>query len=271
MNNFKYILPILILLLSGCEKVIDIDLNDAHPVIVIEGTLSDKPNLARVKISKTTSYFNAAPAETVSGAEVKITDDEGREFSLVENDGYYISKTIFPHIDQEFSLSVNVNGTIYESVSRMHKAVFIDSLSAVINEEYSVFEDGYNVNLYFHDPADEENYYRLRTFLNGELEDAPKDFIFFDDNNTNGKFIELRIRSKVFEEGDTVRYELQTIDKEAYEYFDALSELIDDNSAGTASPANPNPNFTNGALGYFSAYSSDEKTIVIRTKNKSFK
>lgn len=270
MTKFNSILPIL-LLLTGCEKVIDVHLNDASPVIVIEGTLSDNPNLAHVKISKTNSYFSTDPAEEVSGATAIITDNEGREFILDEKDGEYTNKTIFPHIDQVYTLSVIVDGTVYESVSQMHKVVFIDSLSVVLNEEYSVFKDAYNVNLYFHDPPEENNYYRLRTFLNGELEDTPEDFIFFDDSNTNGKFIELRIRRKVFEVGDTVSYELQTIDRAAYEYFDALSELIDDNSAGNASPANPNPNFTNSALGYFSAYSSDAKTIVIRTKIKSIR
>ncbi|NOR75913.1 MAG: DUF4249 domain-containing protein, partial [Draconibacterium sp.] len=33
---------------------------------------------------------------------------------------------------------------------------------------------------------------------------------------------------------------------------------------GSAAPANPTSNITNGALGYFSAWSADEKTVVIK-------
>ena len=263
MSKFNFIVLIFFLSLFGCEKVIDVDLNDANPVLVIEALLTEQHNSAVVKISETTSYFNADPTEPVTGAVVKITDDDGREYHLQEKNGMYLSGDIYPGYNTTYILSVEVNGTIYQSASKWHKTVLIDSLSTHINEEYSVFQEGYNVSLYFHDPPHENNYYRLKVFLNGELENNPEDFIFFNDNNTNGKFVELRIRRKVFEIGDTVTYELQTLDKAAYEYFDAISELIDDNSAATAAPANPVPNFTNGALGCFSAYSSDEKTIII--------
>ncbi|WP_158868797.1 DUF4249 domain-containing protein [Maribellus comscasis] len=267
----KLIFPVFILLFWGCEKKIDVDLNETNPVIVIEGTLSDNPNMARVKISNTTSYFSTEPAEMFAGATVKIADEEGRQFELAENNGEYKNDSIIPNANSQYTLSVTIGENIYESVSKMHRTVFIDSMGMVLNEDYSVLQKGYNVYLYFHDPPGENNYYRLKMFLNGEEEDAPEDFIVFDDNNTNGKFVELRIRRKIYEIGDTVKYELQTLDKAAYEYFSAVSELIDENSAVSASPANPNPNFSNGALGYFSAYSCDEKTIVIQSKIKSLK
>ena len=269
MTKFIFIAPILVLLFSGCEKVIDVDLNETNPVIVIEGILTSNPDSAYVRISRTTSYFDNNPQEVVGGAIVKITDNKGHEFELHENAGMYVSNSVLTYFDTEYTLTVDVEGTVYKSSSTIHRTVYIDSLSVVANDSYSVFMDGYNVNMYFHDPQEENNYYRLKTFVNGEPEDAPEDFIFFDDNNTNGKFVEVRIRRKVYEAGDTVTYELQTLDKAAYEYFDAISEIIDDNSEGTASPANPNPNFSSGALGYFSAQTSNKKTIIIGSKNKS--
>ena len=78
----------------------------------------------------------------------------------------------------------------------------------------------------------------------------------------NGQYIELKIRRKIFDVGDTVTYELISLDKGAYEYFNSLQELVNVNP-GSAAPSNPVSNFSNGALGYFSAWSSDSKTIVI--------
>ena len=147
--------------------------------------------------------------------------------------------------------------------STLNPMVRIDSLAAVYNDGFTILNKGYNVNLYYHVPAEIVNYYRLKIHVNGELQNGPGDYIFFDDETINGQFVQLRIRSKTFEKGDTVCYELLSLDKGAYDYFNSLEELISVNPV-SAAPANPVPIFSNGALGYFSAWSSDKETIIIR-------
>jgi hypothetical protein len=65
--------------------------------------------------------------------------------------------------------------------------------------------------------------------------------------------------------GDTIIVELLSIDKAAYDYFNTLKDILSsDRSPTSLSPANPNTNVSNGALGYFAAFTIDTKTIVLK-------
>ena len=44
MNRLYYILPALLLLLSSCEKEIDIDYRSVEPIYVVEASVSDDGN-----------------------------------------------------------------------------------------------------------------------------------------------------------------------------------------------------------------------------------
>jgi hypothetical protein len=58
--------------------------------------------------------------------------------------------------------------------------------------------------------------------------------------------------------------ELQSIDKSVYNYFQTLESISGNAMQQTASPTNPISNFSNGALGYFSAYTFDRKKVIIK-------
>ncbi len=66
-----------IFLLQGCQKVIEVDLNNAEPRIVIEGLITDSPGPYAVIISMSGSYFNQPELPPVSDAFVTVSDDEG--------------------------------------------------------------------------------------------------------------------------------------------------------------------------------------------------
>ena len=76
---------------TGCEKIINVDLNEAAPRIVIEGLVTDGRGPYRITITKSGSYFNQPSVETVSGAKVVITDDLGNIDSLHETFPGYLS------------------------------------------------------------------------------------------------------------------------------------------------------------------------------------
>jgi hypothetical protein len=57
--------------------------------------------------------------------------------------------------------------------------------------------------------------------------------------------------------------QLISLDSAVYEYYKTFTELVNTNP-GSAAPANPNSNLSNGALGYFSAWSSDTMSVIIR-------
>jgi hypothetical protein len=59
---------------------------------------------------------------------------------------------------------------------------------------------------------------------------------------------------------------MQSVDMPIFNYFKALPgvTLNGEYSGGGVPPANPVNNISNGALGYFSAHTSEMKTIIIQ-------
>ena len=66
-----------------------------------------------------------------------------------------------------------------------------------------------------------------------------------------------------FQIDDTIGMELRSIDKDIYYYLNEAISIIGENSASAAAPANPNSNWNNNALGYFSAYGNSRKETII--------
>src|SRR5690554_6820716 len=83
-NMVLMILSAMIIMMAACEKVIEVDLNDSEPEIVIEGNLSNDNGVLEVKISKTGSYFNTAPYEKVANAEVFLDAGPGYRQKAME-------------------------------------------------------------------------------------------------------------------------------------------------------------------------------------------
>lgn len=260
------VLPLVFLLIfSGCEKVIDVDLNEATPALVIEGNLSRYPEMAEVKISKTSSYFNnKAPGETVTGATVTIKKNGGESFTLSEvENGIYRSKRVALEDNSTYNLIVETGGKIYTASSKLHPTVHIDSLSYYYEDRFSFFDDGYVVQAYFTDPVDVRNYYRIKVYVNGKLKNETDNLFVFTDRFVDGQKLEISLREIDFLVKDTVVVQLISLDKKVYEFYNTFRELLY-NNPGSAAPANPETNLSNGALGYFSAYSFDLKSIIIK-------
>ena len=258
-----FLLLILTLLVYGCEKVIDVDLNEAAPAIVIEGNLSSNPNLAEVKISMTSSYFDTLPSEKVSGAKVSVVDNLGSKYIFKETKpGIYQSDDIKLRPGNTYQLSVETKGEKYEASSKLNNAVAIDSMKFYY-EDSPFLETGYYINVYLFDPPGVKNFYRLKYSKNKELQNSIEDLIIFDDRYVDGNSIEVTLFNQPFELNDTIDVQLISLDEGAYEYLKTFRELVN-NNPGSAAPANPNTNISNGALGYFSVWSSSSKSGIIR-------
>jgi len=266
MKNLLYIIILLLpLLFYGCEKVIDVDLNDAAPAIVIEGNMSSNPEGAEVKISMTSSYFDTVPSEKVSGAIVTVVSDFGDKYIFRETEkGIYKPNKVRFRDGNTYRLSVETNGKKYEAASKLYPAVNIDSLKFYY-EDNPFMDPGYYVNVYLFDPPGVKNFYRLKYSKNGELQNTIDDLILFNDRYVDGNSIEVTLFNQPFELNDTITLQLISLDEGAYEYLRTFQELVNSNP-GSAAPANPNTNLSNGALGYFSVWNSVIKSAIIKTK-----
>jgi hypothetical protein len=267
--KFRERIPIVIFLITllvsqGCQKVINVDLNDAEPKIVIEGLVTDKPGPYTVKISKSGSYFSDSILPVVSGASVVIADDAGIIDTLTEvTPGVYLTSLTRGFPGRTYTLTVISEGQEYTGSSEMSSHVRIDSLMLMRAQSETHYltgdaEDNLEIHCFFKDP-DEKNYYRIKIFENDSID--PQSYKLYDDQYTNGEETELRI--EYASEGNTYRVQLLSIDKPTYDYYNALGDLLYINPLFGSTPANPDNNLSNGALGYFGTCAISTKIIVI--------
>ncbi len=259
-------LTLTLFVLPGCEKVINVDLNVASPRIVIEGLINDGPGPYTVLISKSGSYFNQPSLPLVSGAEVIITDNTGIKDTLAEKaPGVYITSKIRGIPGRTYTLAVRSDNIEYTGTSTMPDRVNIDSLSLIRTQtQHFGFGGGTghetNISVYclFRDPQ-EKNFYRLKVFSN-DTTDADE-YRLYDDQYANGEETQLRV--EFAEAGDTLKVDLLSLDKSTYGYYRTLEDLIHSNPVFGSTPANPDTNLSNGALGYFGACAVSTKKIII--------
>ena len=265
MTRFKrYLIFLFPVIFYGCEKVIEVNLNEAAPKIVIEGNISSDNNFAEVKISMTSSYFDTLPGDKVSGAKVVVTDNEGGKFIFRETkEGLYKSPGISLKQGNTYQLSVESGNEIFLATSKLNSPVPIDSVKTFYEPGSSFIDEGYYLNVYFTDPKGVENFYRIKVFRNGKEKKSTDDFIVFNDRYVEGNNVKITLFNDPYEINDTVRVQLISLDKDAFEFHRTFIDLVNTNP-GSAAPANPNTNFSNGALGYFSAWSSDNAVFVIK-------
>lgn len=249
----------------SCEKVLEIDLADSKEVIVIEAQVTNTAVPFTVKISKTAPYFGGQPNKPVSGAKVSIRSEKGKPRYFTEvSPGLYVFGKATALPDNLYILTVDCEGVTYTAQSYMNGSVPIADVSLSYFDGLGFLESGYQINTFIRDPADVENYYRIKYYVNGKASTSINGISLYSDLLFNGKSIGLGQRSLVFKKSDTVTVELQSIDKAAYDYFTTLESISGLDLLQTVSPANPISNFNNGALGYFSAYTLDRKTIIIK-------
>jgi hypothetical protein len=255
---------LLILLLSGCEKVIEIDLNDASPNIVIEGLVTDKRGPYTVSISKTGSYFNQPSLETVSGATVVMTDDFSNIDTLNESTpGLYITSRIRGIYERTYTLKVIAEGKEYSGSTRLADRVPIDSLRLRkgILQGFNFDDDDdeqFDLHCFFRDPRD-KNYYRIRVFKNDSIN--TESYRLYDDQYANGIITDIIVSHATL--GNTYRIELWSLDRKTYLYYNTLGDLMYSNPIFGSTPSNPVTNLSNGALGYFGSYSVTARQIII--------
>jgi hypothetical protein len=254
-------------LLLSCEDVIQVELNNAAPRIVIEGSISNISDSVIVLMHRSTDYFTPSSITPVNDAEAVIVDTSGIPHPLINvADGIYALGNFHSAPGDVLGIVVTDAGVKYSATSTMPFLVNIESVFIDKNPDRP---DEDRINILIKDPAEIANYYMIEVFRNDTLLNTGNHFILYSDKYFNGKTNYLQVTAgrldiKTFSPGDSVRVRLLNIDRTMYDYFDILRRITEDYQIlSVASPANPPNNFDNGALGYFTAWSISEKTITV--------
>ncbi len=252
-----------IAVMAACKKVISLDLRNAPAQIVIEGEITNAATLPRVRISRSVNFSASNSYPPVSGATVRLTDSTNGLSALMQetSPGLYTTRVFNGVARHTYHLDVTVDGESYSASSTMPVSVPLDSVTFASNTDFSNTQN-INAVVDFRDPAGLGNYYQFTESVGGRV--IPNIFVF-EDRLSDGRYIEQPLfnDSAYLQKGDTLLLTMNCVDKNTYEYFLTLAGVTGNNNFQTVTPANPNTNISNGALGYFSAHTTTRVKIEV--------
>ena len=258
--------------MMSCEEVIDLDLGNSKPGIVMEGLITTEPGPYQLKINQSVDFGETNDFPPVVGAVVTVTDQDGNSEVLQEvAEGLYHTVDLQGERGKRYRMDVEYAGELYSATSAIPLTVVpLDSLTYEFVEESLFAKEGYYVTAFLTDPAGEVNYYRMKIFVNRETyyfeigDNLVRDdnLWYFNDQFFDGKQMDIEF-PHTLQVGDKVDLELYQVDRSTYDYYRTLGDL---GGIGGVAPANPLSNWSNEALGYFGAVSVEYASLVIEEK-----
>lgn len=270
---------LLIVIFAACTERIDIKLDDTYTRLVVEGYITTDTANHYVRLTKTTSYFYSESPPTVSGAEVSISDGD-ITFQLVEKESgyYYIEPPVAGEVGKNYTLDIILaepvnEKTHYTASSMINPINNLDSIGVEYNDNWEVWI----VKCYAWDPPTTE-FYMFRILKNGVLitdsidEVMVTDDILYNGSYTNGIGVGWLDEDRPDERlqlGDTVEVLMSSITED---YTNFVWNIQDETGYSSplfdGPPANIPGNLSNGALGYFAAYSNERASTIVNVKKE---
>ena len=264
-------------LFMSCTDVIDVDVPEAEPRLVVEASIDwqkgTSGNSQVIKLSLSTPYFDNLLETPVTGASVKvINNDDKSEVQFTDlNNGNYSTENFVPVMGQSYTLMVLYDDEIY---------LASETMTAVtdITDVYQTRENGFDkealeVNIEFIDPEGIDNYYLSKFQRRGdqfqtlfdvkdEFTDGNKMSIFYE------KLEDEDSGEKEFVPGDIVDISLLGISEPYYNYIKLLIEQSQSGGPFSTIPAEIKGNCVNQsqpekyAFGYFRLSEVDKRVYT---------
>jgi hypothetical protein len=254
------------LILNSCTKVVELNLGNAAGQLDIEANLTNINGAQTVRLSTNVPFSNTNAYPPVTGATVVMKDQTGKSYLLTEGpQGLYASGSLTGIAGNTYTLSVLADGQAYSATSIMPPVVNLDSLSDK-NRPLNHPQNGKDqkvISVYYQDPPGVANQYRFILWVNGV---QVKSIFSYDDQLTDGRYITSDLLEQDIDiyAGDTVKIEMQCIDRPVYTYWFTLESQQANNVAGAVAPANPPTNISPATLGYFSAHTTQTMTLIVK-------
>ena len=260
---------------SACQKEIDFDYHEIAPIVVVEGRITNEGT--KVTITRSRSVSDSVKGQCIPNATV-VVSAEGMKQTIgydAKADCYKSALKGTP--GTTYRLDIDLDGQHYEASSFMPYPAPISSAEFlwqdIINERMLAYE------VWAADPQpSERNYYWYRMdrishhpHFVGKTSTEPYRWNVFDDRGCPPGQVyrdvmcmsermaeedEKENWKSILYEGDTITFQLMTIDRAVYDFFTSLR-------AGQGGGANPRSNITGGCLGYFAAGSVTHADTVV--------
>ncbi len=278
MRQYIYVLAFFLTAVSfaGCREVVEVELPEEDARLVVEAELTDTPGPHSVRLRLTDDYFANGPLPPVTDALVVISDNTGQQDTLEQlEEGLYLTQNLEGVIGRSYTLNIQWRGNIYESTSTLLEEAVIDSLSYAYFPANPIFEEGYYIFFFGKVPPGRTNYFRFKVYENDSLYNDRTDLLVQNDEFLPDTLSNIRF-GYPFAEGDTVKLEMYTLNKEMYQYYlELITLLFNDGGLFSPPPQNPVSNIRNLSdsgnppLGYFQVASITSGTIIIEEEDDS--
>lgn len=281
-----------VLTFSACERVVEFELNDVTPKLVVEATIENN-EAPVVYLSKSQAYFstidlNALANSFVRNAEVYISNGTtthklieytlpigpGLNFYYYSNDPANPATAFVGELNKSYSLRIVAEGKEYSAITTIPDTTRrIDSFywkpAPAGNPPEKV-----SVMIKATDKPGFGDYVRYFTKRNSELF-YPGFNSVFDDQVIDGATYEVQVERGIprngstpegysfFDKGDTVTLKLSNIDKATYDFWRTMEFTYASVGNPFSSPTKVISNIIGGALGYFGGYATQYRTIII--------
>jgi len=254
------------LLFMSCTDVIDVEVPEAAPRLVVEASLDWEKgtpgNSQVIKLSMSTPYFDNLLETPVSGASVKVinNNDQSEVVFTDLNNGNYATDLFVPIMGQSYTLMVVYDEELYLASETMTP---VTDITAVYQSRENGFDkEALEVNIDFIDPGGIDNFYLSKFQRRGdpfqtlfdvkdEFTDGNKMSIFYE------KLEDEDAGEMEFVPGDIVDISLLGLSEPYYNYIKLLIEQSQSGGPFSTIPAEIKGNCINQskpenyAFGYF--------------------
>ncbi len=258
----RLLIIVVFFLFSSCQQVIEIDLNEDNPYLVVEANITDQPGPYNVKLTRSVNFddFNIFP--TLDNATVIISDTFGNTDTLIHLDsGRYQTKLIQGIENSMYYLTIFTPSDTVTGSCYMPQKVPFDSVRFTLINWFG--KTRYLITPHFTDPPEPGNFYRFILYKNGKKRNA---LYVFNDVGVNGQPNSRSfLAGGSIDPGDTIEVEMQCIEKRIYDYYFSLNQIAGSLLLQSATPSNPVSNLQgNRVLGYFNACTSQKITVILQ-------
>ena len=263
-------------LLTGCEDVIDVKIDDAPTLLVVDAWLTNQQEIQTISLASSTSYFEDGSTSPVAGATVSVVNSAGTTFNFTDQgSGQYTWTPSTPNElgtpGTEYTLSISWDGKMYSSTTTMFPVPPVDSITQEFRDDELSGIDGIYCEFFARDLVGEGNTYWIKTFKNEVFLNKPSEInIAFDaafaGSSVDGLIFIPPLREAVnripdseevddeiapWEVGDNIRVEIHSISLMAYNFWDIARDQMTNGSNGIfALPlANTNGNVVDQSTG----------------------
>jgi len=247
----------------SCTKVIDLKLGNDTGKLVIEGNIINIGGRQSIVLSRNVPFTSTNTYPPVTAATVTVSDGKGNIYPFTEGPaGTYSNSGLAGTTGTSYAMIVLTGGQTYTASSIMPMQVMLDSITSKKND-FRSSDNRREISVHFQDPPGVPNQYKFLLFVNSVQVNA---IFAIDDEFTDGRYVNLDMvenQTDIYP-GDTVRVEMQCIDKPVYTYWYTLMQQQFDSPGGGVAPANPPTNIKPATLGYFSAHTEQSLTLVVK-------